>query len=184
MEPNPIPTAAMPFTPEMEAAYAKARARLDAGRLKQLLFDITDIHSPTGATRTVAEFVAERMQAVGLKPTLDPMGDISANVLGEKRGSGGGATLLGFARQGGEPCEQEQGRSGQDRRESRVPMHGSGFCPSVAAGPILAHPYRELCQTPRRITRRTGPGRRARTPGPRHCPSPRGAPSGPGGAAR
>lgn len=97
MEPNPIPTAAMPFTPEMEAAYAKARGRLDAGRLKQLLFDITDIHSPTGATRTVAEFVAERMQAVGLKPTLDPMGDISANVLGEKRGSGGGATLLLYA---------------------------------------------------------------------------------------
>ena len=48
------PTTQKPFTPEMEAAYAKARARLDAGRLKQLLFDITDIHSPTGATRNVA----------------------------------------------------------------------------------------------------------------------------------
>ena len=49
------PTVTMPFTPEMEAAYAKARARLDAGRLKQLLFDITDIHSPTGSTRAAVE---------------------------------------------------------------------------------------------------------------------------------
>ena len=55
MEANPIPTAPIPLTPEMEAAYARARACLNAGRLKQLLFDITDIHSPTGATRQVGE---------------------------------------------------------------------------------------------------------------------------------
>ncbi|MCH4151679.1 MAG: acetylornithine deacetylase [Sphingobium sp.] len=91
------PTVTMPFTPEMEAAYAKARARLDAGRLKQLLFDITDIHSPTGATRAAVDFVAARMKDIGLKPTIDTMTEISANVLGEKRGSGGGATLLLYA---------------------------------------------------------------------------------------
>lgn len=91
------PTVTMPFTPEMEAAYAKARARLDAGRLKQLLFDITDIHSPTGATRAAVDFVAGRMKDIGLKPTIDTMTEISANVLGEKRGSGGGATLLLYA---------------------------------------------------------------------------------------
>ena len=79
------PTVPMAFTPAMEAAYAKARARLDAGRLKQLLFEITDIHSPTGATRNVAEFVAEHMGKIGLSATLDPMTEISANVLGEKR---------------------------------------------------------------------------------------------------
>ena len=91
------PTAPAPFTPEMDAAYARARTRLDPARLKQFLFDLTDIHSPTGATRRAAEFVAGRMEGMGLKPMLDPMSDISANVLGEKRGAGDGATLLLYA---------------------------------------------------------------------------------------
>lgn len=91
------PTTAMPFTPEMEMAYANARNCLNAGRLKQLLFDITNIHSPTGATGEVVEFVSGRMEQIGLRPTIDPMTDISANVLGERRGSGGGATLLLYA---------------------------------------------------------------------------------------
>lgn len=85
------------FTDEQEAAYEKVCAKIDGERIKSLLFDLTDIHSPTGATREVAEFVASRMHDVGLKPTLDPMNDISSNVLGEKRGSGGGATLLLYA---------------------------------------------------------------------------------------
>jgi acetylornithine deacetylase/succinyl-diaminopimelate desuccinylase-like protein len=91
------PTVSAPFTPEMEAAFGRAKARLNPARLKQLLFDITDIHSPTGATRNVAEFVAGHMARIGLAPSLDPMTPISSNVLGEKRGSGGGATLLLYA---------------------------------------------------------------------------------------
>ena len=60
------PTAPMPFTPEMDAAYAKAKAKLDPARLKQLLFDLTNIHSPTGATREIVEFVAGHMEKIGL----------------------------------------------------------------------------------------------------------------------
>lgn len=91
------PTVPMPFTQEMQEAYDKARSLLDPARLKQLLFDITDIHSPTGATREVAEFVADHMERIGLRSSLDPMTEISSNVLGQKRGSGGGATLLFYA---------------------------------------------------------------------------------------
>lgn len=91
------PTVNMPFSAAQEDAYAKARARLNPQRLKQLLFEITNIHSPTGATREVSEFVAQRMAEIGLKPKLDPMTSISSNVFGEKRGSGGGATLLLYA---------------------------------------------------------------------------------------
>ncbi len=91
------PTVKMPFSAAQEDAYAKARAKLDPQRLKQLLFEITNIHSPTGATREVSEFVAQRMAEIGLKTKLDPMTGISSNVLGEKRGSGGGATLLLYA---------------------------------------------------------------------------------------
>lgn len=85
------------FDATRQAAYEKACAQLDPARLKSLLFDLTDIHSPTGATRAVSEFVAARMAAIGLKSRLDPMSDISSNVLGQKRGSGGGATLLLYA---------------------------------------------------------------------------------------
>lgn len=91
------PTAQMPLSAEQEAAYEAARKRLDAGRLKSLLFDITDVHSPTGATRQVCELVGGRMKEIGFRTTLDPMSEISANVLGERRGSGGGATLLLYA---------------------------------------------------------------------------------------
>ena len=80
-----------------EAAFGKARALLDQERLKTFLFELTDIHSPTGATRSAAELVAERLGAIGMTPTLDVMTDISANVMGEKRGTGGGAALLLYA---------------------------------------------------------------------------------------
>lgn len=91
------PTRKIPLTPEMEAAYARARAKLDPARLKQSLFDLTNIHSPTGATRTIAEHIAGYMAKAGLSAKLDPMTAISANVLGEVRGTGGGATLLLYA---------------------------------------------------------------------------------------
>jgi acetylornithine deacetylase/succinyl-diaminopimelate desuccinylase-like protein len=91
------PTISKPFSAAQQAAYEKACAKLNPERLKQLLFNITNIHSPTGAAREVSEFVAGHMATIGLKPTLDPMTEISSNVMGERRGSGGGATLLLYA---------------------------------------------------------------------------------------
>ncbi len=91
------PTLSVPFSAAQQQAYAAACACLDVDRLKKLLFAITDIHSPTGATRPVCEYLAEHMREIGLKPTYDPMTDISGNLLGEKRGAGGGATLLLYA---------------------------------------------------------------------------------------
>lgn len=91
------PTRSAPFSDAQQSAYEKAKAKIDPERLKKLLFDITDIHSPTGATREASEFLAGRMEQMGLQPKLDPMSEISSNVLGEKRGSGDGATLLLYA---------------------------------------------------------------------------------------
>lgn len=91
------PTVQQPLSEEQQHHYEAACARLDAGRLKRLLFDITNIHSPTGATRQVCEYLAAHMQDVGLKARYHPMSEISGNVLGERRGSGGGATLLLYA---------------------------------------------------------------------------------------
>ena len=97
MQPPFQPTTAIPFDAVRQAAYEKARARLNPERLKTLLFDLTNIHSPTGATRGISEFVARHMESIGLTARLDPMSEISSNVLGEKRGLGGGATLLLYA---------------------------------------------------------------------------------------
>ena len=86
------PTVQKPLSAEQQAHYEAACARLDPERLKRLLFDITNIHSPTGATREVCEYLAGHMENVGLRSRYHPMSEISGNVLGEKRGSGGGAT--------------------------------------------------------------------------------------------
>lgn len=91
------PTVRIPFSAEQQAWYEAACARLDPARLKQLLFDLTNIHSPTGATRAVSEFVAARLGAAGLRAAYKPMSAQTGNVLAERRGSGGGATLLLYA---------------------------------------------------------------------------------------
>ena len=90
-------TRKLPFTPHQQALYEKVCARLDADRLKQLLFDLTDIHSPTGATRAASEFIAGKLAAAGLTSAYKPMSQTTGNVLAERRGSGGGAALLLYA---------------------------------------------------------------------------------------
>ena len=90
-------TRKLPFSPEQQTLYERVCARLDADRLKQLLFDLTDIHSPTGATRAASEFIADRLAQAGLNSAYKPMSPTTGNVLAERRGSGGGATLLLYA---------------------------------------------------------------------------------------
>ncbi|RWU19297.1 acetylornithine deacetylase [Pseudomonas alkylphenolica] len=91
------PTTPLAFTAEQSQWYEQARARLNPQRLQQLLFDLTNIHSPTGATRQASEFMARHLQSIGMTARYYPMNDISGNALGERRGSGGGATVLLYA---------------------------------------------------------------------------------------
>ncbi|MFN4064184.1 MAG: acetylornithine deacetylase, partial [Parazoarcus communis] len=86
-----------PFSAEQQQWYEQACARLNPERLKQLLFAITDIHSPTGAARAASEFMAGHLSEAGLKARYQPMTDTSGNVLAEYRGSGGGAALMLYA---------------------------------------------------------------------------------------
>lgn len=72
-------------------------ARLDPERLKTLLFGLTDIHSPTGATRAASEYMADHLRSIGMDARYLPMNDRTGNVLGEKRGSGGGAAVMLYA---------------------------------------------------------------------------------------
>ena len=91
------PTTSLPFSAQQDQWYEQARARLNPQRLKQLLFDISNIHSPTGATRQASEFMSRHLQGIGMKSRYYPMNDITGNVVGEHRGSGGGATVLLYA---------------------------------------------------------------------------------------
>lgn len=85
------------FSAEQQAWYDRACARIQPERLKQLLFDLTDIHSPTGMTRAASEFMAARLKQAGLAARYHPMSEESGNVLAQLRGSGGGATLMLYA---------------------------------------------------------------------------------------
>ncbi len=91
------PTTSLPLSPEQSRWYEQARACLDPRRLQQLLFELTNIHSPTGATREASEFMSRHMQAIGMQARYAPMNDITGNALGEFKGSGGGATVLLYA---------------------------------------------------------------------------------------
>lgn len=90
-------TTPVPFSAQQQQWYEQACARIDAERLKQLLFSITDIHSPTGMARAASEFMAARLATAGLKSRYMPMTETSGNVLAEYRGSGGGAALMLYA---------------------------------------------------------------------------------------
>lgn len=91
------PTTPVPFSPQQKQWYEQACARIDGERLKQLLFSITDIHSPTGMARAASEFMAGHLAKAGLKSRYMPMTETSGNVLAEYRGGGGGAALMLYA---------------------------------------------------------------------------------------
>lgn len=91
------PTTAVPFSAEQMRWYEQACAKIDPRRLQKLLFELTDIHSPTGSARAASEFMAGHLQRIGMSARYLPMSFTSGNVLGEVRGSGGGASVMLYA---------------------------------------------------------------------------------------
>lgn len=90
-------TVSVPFSAEQMMWYEQACARIDPKRLQSLLFDLTNIHSPTGAAGAASQFMARHLESVGLSARYQPMSATSGNVLAERRGSGGGASVLLYA---------------------------------------------------------------------------------------
>ncbi|MFC0303903.1 M20 family metallopeptidase [Rhizorhabdus histidinilytica] len=90
-------TIPVPFGEERQRWLDATVARLDPARLQRLLFGLTDIHSPTGATRAASEFMASTLRTIGMDARYLPMNDRSGNVLAERRGSGGGAAVMLYA---------------------------------------------------------------------------------------
>ncbi|MGB4062513.1 MAG: acetylornithine deacetylase [Azonexus sp.] len=82
------------FSADQQKWYEAACEKLDPERLKQLLATLIGIHSPTGAARNIAEFMSGYLSSVGMVGSYRPMNEKSGNVLGELKGSGGGASVL------------------------------------------------------------------------------------------
>src|SRR5579863_1334873 len=92
-----VETRQLPFSAEQDRWYADACARIDLERLKRLLLELINIHSPTGAERRASEFIADYMHSRLGRAFYQPVNEETGNALGEIRGSGGGATLLLYA---------------------------------------------------------------------------------------
>jgi acetylornithine deacetylase/succinyl-diaminopimelate desuccinylase-like protein len=90
-------TKKVPFSTQQTIWYKEARAKLDPRRLQTLLFDLTNIHSPTGSVSEASEFMTQYFTKMGMKSRYYPMSDITGNVMAERRGTGGGATVLLYA---------------------------------------------------------------------------------------
>ena len=91
----------VPVAPDIDAAYTKLTAapqvrkvlddiKADDGRTQRELRLMTEIEAPPFKERDRAEYVVSRMKALGLEAAIDGEG----NVVGLRKGNGGGPTLL------------------------------------------------------------------------------------------
>lgn len=81
-----------------EQWVAQACARIDTGRLRELVHGFVDRPSPTGGELDLARWASAQLAAAGLDAHVQPFGGgSSANALGRLHGSGDGADLLLYA---------------------------------------------------------------------------------------
>ena len=71
-----------------------ALAHVDEKELGRLTMDLINIPSPMGGERAVAEYLADRFRAVGLRTWLQEVEPERFNVYGVLEGTGGGPTLM------------------------------------------------------------------------------------------
>ncbi len=85
------------FSAEQRQWYEQACSCIDAARLKQLVFDLTDIHSPTGQEKQASRFLTDYLARADFNARYQPVSENSGNCIGRLKGSGGGASLLLYA---------------------------------------------------------------------------------------
>lgn len=76
------------------AAHDDVLARVDDKVLRDLTTDLINIPSPMGGERAVAEYLADRFRASGLRTWLQEVEPERFNVYGVLEGTGGGPTLM------------------------------------------------------------------------------------------
>ncbi|MGH7318148.1 MAG: hypothetical protein ACRELA_00745 [Candidatus Rokuibacteriota bacterium] len=71
-----------------------ALAHVDPKVVGELTTDLINIPSPMGGERAVAEYLADRFRATGLRTWLQEVEPERFNVYGVREGTGGGPTLM------------------------------------------------------------------------------------------
>ena len=80
-----------------QADFNKLKQCLNPDRLKNLLFALTDIHSPTGNAGEVCKFLVAHLHQHGMDAKFLPIGEHSGAGLARIEGDGDGANLLLYA---------------------------------------------------------------------------------------
>lgn len=92
LKPTPLP-----LSSDQQGFYESACTQIDADRLQQLTFDLTDIHSPTGAEEAASRYLAGYMNGVGLPAQYQAVSASSGNCIGRIAGDGSGPTVMLYA---------------------------------------------------------------------------------------
>ena len=85
------------FSPQQRRWFEAACARINVERLKQLVFSLTDIHSPTGNERRASEFLTSYLADAGFSARYQPVTERSGNCIGHLPGAGTGPNLMLYA---------------------------------------------------------------------------------------
>jgi hypothetical protein len=75
----------------------RALTSLSPEKLGTLCFQMTEIASPTGEERQLAEFLAERLRTAGLQVRISVVGDEGASLIAVLRGSADGPRVWLYA---------------------------------------------------------------------------------------
>lgn len=92
-----IPVQPRPLSPEQRAWIDHSWGQIDTDRLARLVSALTEIPSPTGEERGIAEFLVNYMREAGLEAFYQPIDDKQGNAIGRLRGDGRGPDLLLYA---------------------------------------------------------------------------------------
>ena len=78
----------------MHPDFSKAASHITAENLSGTLAEMVDISSPTGHEARMAEYLVQRMRALGMETDLQLVEQGRPNAIGHFRGRGSGSNLL------------------------------------------------------------------------------------------
>lgn len=94
----PVETSALPFDAERQRMFELLLSHINPERMRNLLVDLVEIHSPTGGERAASEHMAHYLkEQVGIDAAYQPISDLTGNAHGEILGTGDGARMLLYA---------------------------------------------------------------------------------------
>jgi acetylornithine deacetylase/succinyl-diaminopimelate desuccinylase-like protein len=95
--PQQLPAEPRPLSEQQRKWYEQAASLVSPDLLREIVADMTNIPSPTGEERALAEYLVARGLRTGLDAFLQPLDDLQANAVLRRAGDGSGPDLLLYA---------------------------------------------------------------------------------------